>query len=154
MEENTENTVKTAPEYPLPPIRILHLARTGDRAYTATADKYGQVKWNGKSLVAVKGRGLWDIPPVKMELLRQCLEKYDFLNLDKNDLGPYESFGAVCDPDFGSCIITVIFANGTRKTINHNMMDESMPKKLFQLESRIETILGIRKWAGRPPMME
>ena len=153
MEENTANTGKAAPGYPLPPIRILHLARTGDRAYTATADKYGQVKWNGKSLVAVKGRGLWDIPPVKMELLRQCLEKYDFLNLDKTGQdGPF--FGMHYSADLGSCIITVIFMDGTRKTIKHDMMDDTMPKKLFQLESRIETILGIRKWAGRPPMME
>jgi hypothetical protein len=88
-----------------------------------------------------------------LELLRQTLEKYDFLNLDKpepEDRQPY----SFTNGDFGSCTITVIFMDGSRKTIVHDLDRQDLPKKLHQLERRLETILGTRKWAGPPMILE
>lgn len=140
------------PKYPLPPIRILHLERDGAQRYKATVNEHAEVKWLGIGDVLKIGQRMWTIPPVKLELLRQTLEKYDFLNLDK----PKDTeWGGICIcPDFGTCTITVIFMDGSAKTIVHDLSRINMPNKLHQLERRLETILGTRKWAGPPMILE
>ena len=140
------------PKYPLPPIRILHLERTGAQYYKATINEHAEVKWQGIRFVLQEGHRMWAIPPVKLELLRQTLEKYDFLHLDK----PKDTeWGGICMcPDLGIFTITVIFMDGSRKTIVHDLNRIDMPNKLHQLERRLETILGVRKWAGPPMILE
>lgn len=154
MEENKQNGGKAEPGYPLPPIGLLRLERAGAQEYTAAIDDNARVKWHGKRCVEVPGRRLWNIAPIKMELLRQCLEKYDFLNLDKKNPDDTMFYNIQGESDYASCTITVIFRDGSRKIIKHDINTDNMPKRLFQLESRIETILGTRKWAGRPPQPE
>lgn len=140
------------PKYPLPPIRILFVERNSGQRYKAAIDERAEVKWDGIRAVAQEGRRLWALPPVKLELLRQTLEKYDFLNLDK----PKDTeWGGLCiSPDFGTFTITVIFMDGSRKTITHDLNRIDMPNKLHQLERRLETILGVRKWSGPPMILE
>ena len=139
--------------YPLPPIKILFLEHNGEQHYKATVDEHAEVKWQGLSQVLKKGRGLWALPPVKLELLRQTLEKYDFLNLDKPEPEGQHPY-SYTTTDLGSYTITVIFTDGRKKTILHDLGRQDMPKKLFQLERRLKTILGIRKWAGPPMILE
>lgn len=140
------------PKYPLPPIRLLSLERNGAQRYKAAVNEHAEVKWLGIGDVLTVGQRMWAIPPVKLELLRQTLEKYDFLNLDK----PKDTeWGGICiSQDFGTCAITVIFVDGTSKTIVHDLSRIDMPNKLHQLERRVETILGTRKWAGPPMILE
>lgn len=140
------------PRYPLPPIRILHLERNGYQRYKATIDQHAEIKWLGLRDVLKEGRRMWALPPIKLELLRQTLEKYDFLNLDRTK---DTDWGGLCVcPDPGSFTITVIFVDGSQKTIVHDFSRIDMPNKLHQLERRLETILGTRKWAGPPMILE
>jgi len=140
------------PQYPLPPIRILSIARDGYQQYKATIDQYAEVKWDGINMVAVEGRRLWALPPVKLELLRQALEKYDFLNLYNPD--EWSILQPISCPSNGSYTITAVFMDGSAKTIDYNLDRSDLPRKLFQLERRLETILGVRKWAGPAPLIE
>lgn len=139
------------PTYPLPPIRLLQVERTGYQSYKAAIDAHAEVRWTGISGVLAEGRRIWALPPAKLEALRQCLEKYDFLNLDEAEK-PY--IRAITDPDPGTLAITAIFSDGSRKEILHDLNDYPVQEKLWQLGRRVETILGIRKYAGKPPLLE
>ena len=155
MEElntNKEQDCGPEPNYPLPPIRILRLEREGIQHYKAAINEHAEVKWQGIRDVFKEGQRMWDILPVKLELLRQTLEKYDFLNLDK----PKDTeWGGLCFcQDLGTFTITAIFMDGSEKTIIHDLNRIDMPNKLHQLERRLETILGTRKWAGPPMILE
>lgn len=99
-----------------------------------------------------EGQRLWALPPVKLELLRQTLEKYDFLNLHKPEDTDWIT-PCTC-PDFGSCTITAVFMDGSKKTIFHDLNRQDLPRKLHQLERCLETILGTRKWAGPTMIIE
>lgn len=143
------------PSYPLPPIRVLHYVRDAVQGYKVTVDEHAEVKWEGISDVAVTGKRLWALPPAKMELLRQCLEKYDFLNLDRPKLDENRILGGFCGfPDFGNYTITVIFKDGTTKKIHHDMNSDDLDKKIWKLERQLETIIGVRKYAGKPSLLE
>jgi hypothetical protein len=147
-----EELVAPAPAYPLPPVRLLYIERHGYQHYKATIDKHAEVRWEGINDVLQEGRRLWALPLAKMELLRQTLEKYDFLHLDRPKDTPFPCYSL--DPSSGTFTLTVIFMDGTRKTIVHDLDRQDMPRKLHQLERRLETILGTRKWAGPPMIIE
>ena len=139
---------RPAPKYPLPPIKVLILERTACYGscpiYTVSVDDNCEVRWLGRDYVEIKGARIWAISRIKMDLLHKCLERYDFLNLDK----PQMKLFGLCGSDGPSCITTAIFADGSRKRINHNMGDESMPEQLTRLEDRIDAILGTGKYVG------
>lgn len=136
----------------LPPIKILQLERTVCNgvcpAYKVRVDDYGEVRWNGIAFVAVPGRRLWAISRAKMELLHSLLEEYGFMDLDKPAPGDGPFYGptVTCMP---SCITTVIFKDGSRKKIDHYLGDGFMPKRLTELENRLDAVLGTKEFIGR-----
>lgn len=142
---------------PLPPIMIVHMERTMCNGtcpvYKVRVDDNGEVNWNGIDFVEVTGRRLWAISKAKLRLLHKLLEEYDFMNLDKPDPsdGPFFGGYITCQP---SCITTVIFRDGTRKKIDHYLGDGFMPKRLEELENRIDAILGTHLYIGsNPPLI-
>lgn len=138
------------PKYPLPPIRILSIERDAPlQHYKAVIDRHAEVKWQGIWHVLEKGNRMWAIPQIKMEALRQTLEKFDFLNIDR----PKEDFPILpphVDPSPGTFTITAVFMDGSSKTIQHDFVSGERQSKLHRLEARLETILGTRKRAGPP----
>lgn len=136
----------------LPPIKILHLERTScngvSPAYKVRVDDNAEVRWNGLEAVAVPGRRLWALPRAKLELIHNLLEDYDFMNLDKPEPGEGPFFGPTVT-SMPHCIITVIFNDGTRKKIDHYLGDGFMPKRLGELENRLDALLGTGELTGR-----
>lgn len=141
------------PKYPLPPIKVLHFERKGYQRFKATLDANGEVKWHGIAVVLVEGRRRWAIPKPKLELLRQLLEKYDFLNLDETPSDDMRWIHVI-HGGIGTSVITAIFADGSSKTISYDIYGAGASPKLYKLERRIETVLGVRKWSGPLPLVE
>jgi hypothetical protein len=135
------------PAYPLPPFKILHMERTGCYGicpiYTVCVDEYGDVRWDGRDFVKEEGKRLWAISEAKVKLLNDLLTRYDFLNLDKEG---FPNFGVTCGD---SCIITVVFKDGSRKKIDHYVPGDGKSPALNRLENRIDAILGVKEYVGR-----
>lgn len=135
------------PQYPLRPIKILYLERTCGMAlplpaYKVRVDDNAEVKWNGLKNVDVEGFSLWGISRQKLNLLNALLTEYDFLNFEK-------AHDSVLMPLDGNCLVTVVFADGTRRKVCYGEYDE----KFEEFAGLIDAILDTASRIKRPLMM-
>jgi len=106
--------------------------------YRVTVDAHGKVGWAGEAFAASLGQSNWHIPPNAVASLEDALAHASFEGLrDK-----YTDYSIT---DMPSANTSVVFDDGTNKTIEHYHGNLSAPKKLTLLENRIDRILKTRE---------
>ena len=102
--------------------------------YRVTVNSEGKVEWFGEAFVASLGPDTWEIPLDSVAALEDALARTDF-----------EKLGDKCTDysvtDMSSVRISVVFDDGTTKTIEDYHGDFSVPRELTLLEHRIDRIL-------------
>ena len=107
-------------------------------AYTLTIYGDGQVVYDSKDFVRIEGTRTANISEEKVRQLVTEFQNIDYFSLDDS----YEEFNVTDMPS----AITSITINGQTKTIRHYHGDLSAPKKLTELENRIDQIVNTDQW--------
>ena len=107
-------------------------------AYTLTIYGDGRVVYDGKDFVRVEGARTANIGEESISRLVTEFQNIDYFSLDDS----YEEFNATDMPS----AITSITINGKTKTIRHYHGDLSAPKKLTELENKIDQIVNTDQW--------
>ena len=109
--------------------------------YKVTVLRDGTVLWEGERFVKVTGKATAKLSAESLLALGQELKLADVFALrDK-----YESYDVTDNP---SAIVSV--DDGKRKkTIHHYHGDASSPKALYELEDKIDRIVGSARWIGK-----
>jgi len=105
--------------------------------YRVTVDANGKAEWVGEAFVASLGPSNWDIPLDAVVALEHALARAGF-----EDLG--EKYTDYLITDMPSAQISVVFDDGTKKTIEHYQGDFSAPRELTLLENQSARILKTR----------
>ena len=103
----------------------------------------GRVVYEGIRFVKVEGIIKTKISEDKIKQLVSEFNRIDYFSLDSS----YEELNATDMPS----AITSYTVNGKTKTVRHYHGDLSAPKKLAQLENRIDEIVGSEQWVNRYP---
>ena len=106
--------------------------------YTLTMNVDGTVIYEGKDFVKTKGRVENTISQDKIEQLISEFERVDYFSLD-------DSYTERTITDTQT-VITSITIDGKVKTIEHYCGDFSAPKKLTELEDKIDEIVDSGQW--------
>lgn len=106
--------------------------------YTVELYDNGIVAFYGRDYVAVQGMHLATVSDFMIESLLDEFYRLDFFSLDFDH--PLESDGP---PSIKITLDDI--SNGNTKTVFHNYGGE-VPDKLFELEEKIDAILGTERW--------
>ena len=106
--------------------------------YTLNIFGNGTVVYEGKDFTEVKGKVETTISQDKVEQLISEFEKADYFSLNNN-----YTKRTITDAE---TVITSITIDGKIKTIEHYRGDFSAPKKLTELEDRIDEIINSAQW--------
>lgn len=109
--------------------------------YKVSVLRDGTVSWDGERFVKTTGKATAKLPASAMSELAKAFARAGFFALHDK----YESYDVTDNP---SAIVS--FDDGKRnKTIRHYHGDSSSPKELYELEDRIDQLLGTARWIGK-----
>jgi uncharacterized protein DUF6438 len=115
--------------------------------YTVAIARDGSVTFDGRRHVAQTGQATAKIPAERVDGLLAELEAADYFGLADAYV-----MGAPACGMYATDLPTVI-TSATRgsetKTIRHDRGCSAAPRKLSQLEQRIDEVAGTRRWVGR-----
>ena len=107
--------------------------------YKLTIEGNGEVTYDGRNFVQVKGKQTTSLSPAQIQDLVSAFEQAKFSTLtDYTHENTTDS----------QSVITSITRNGKTKTVNHYYGDNSAPQELFDLESKIDEITNSKHWTG------
>lgn len=109
--------------------------------YKVTVLRDGTVLWDGERFVKTTGKATAKLSAPAITELAKAFARADVFALHDK----YESYDVTDNP---SAIVS--FDDGKRKkTIRHYHGDSSSPKELYELEDRIDQLLGTARWIGK-----
>ncbi|WP_156119767.1 DUF6438 domain-containing protein [Leptolyngbya sp. KIOST-1] len=108
--------------------------------YKVTLLANGTVTWLGELFVKTTGPASWLVPTTRVTDIEKALHQANFRSLA--DL--YEP-DMTCQP---SCKITVEYADGLFKTVDHDLGSSSAPKALVLLEKQLDKLIGTAPYIG------
>lgn len=112
-------------------------------AYQLTVYGNGTVVYEGKRFVSIEGKRTTTISEEKVRQLLSEFKKIDYFSLNDS----YEELMATDMPS----AFTSLTIDGKTKTVRHYHGDFSAPKKLTELEDKIDEIVNSNQWI-KPPM--
>jgi hypothetical protein len=119
----------------------------GCPVYSLSVTTDGQVRYEGTSGVRRFGTATARIPESRVDALQRELEAAGYFRFASR----YRPSEPVCGryvPDAPTVITTLTIGNRTRR-IEHDHGCGSAPMALGVLESRIDEVLGSKRWTGR-----
>ena len=106
--------------------------------YSLTINGNGTVVYEGKDFVKIKGVEETTVGPEIIDQLLQAFEEAGYFSLNDS----YTGFGK---SDMPSAYTSISIGNNT-KAVKHYLGDSSAPKKLTDLENKIDTIVNSAQW--------
>ena len=106
--------------------------------YSLKINGNGTVVYEGKDFVRIKGVEETTVGPEIIDQLLQAFEETGYFSLNDS----YTGFGK---SDMPSAYTSISIGNHT-KSIKHYLGDLSAPKKLTDLEHKIDTIVNSAQW--------
>src|SRR5690242_2455041 len=114
--------------------------------YTVTLERSGKVRFEGHRFVADTGVSVGAVPPARADSLFRDIEAAGFFELsDRYAMG--ESGCGRYATDLPGAVIEVEL-EGRTKRVEHDHGCADAPAALGAIESRIDTVSGVRKWIG------
>lgn len=121
---------------------VIKLARTACfgacPVYSLTINGDGAVIYEGKDYVRIKGVKEATVAPEVIDLLLQAFEEAAYFTLNDS----YSGFGK---SDMPSAITSISIGDNT-KSVKHYLGDSSAPKKLTDLENKIDELVNSVQW--------
>lgn len=114
--------------------------KTPGPAYRITINRKGNVYFDGKMFVEVRGVRVKKINPEPIEALIKRFEEADYLTFKDN----YPLDMAAQVPPF--LIVTSLTVDGNTKTVRHSPSDLTAPLELLELERAIEEVADVEVW--------
>jgi hypothetical protein len=115
--------------------------------YRVTLERSGAVRFEGRRFVADSGVFTGKVPAERVDSLLAELEASGYFGFDDS----YRSGDAVCTryaTDLPT-VITEVRIGGRTKRIEHDRGCADAPRALSDLETRIDTVAGVRRWVER-----
>jgi hypothetical protein len=115
--------------------------------YTVTLQRSGAVRFEGHRFVADTGVSIGAVPVARAESLFRAIDAAGFFD--------FEDRYAMGDPGCGRyatdlpVVVTELRLAGRSKRVAHDHGCADAPAALATIESRIDTVAGVRRWLGK-----
>jgi hypothetical protein len=110
--------------------------------YVVEIHSDGRVIYEGEGFVEKTGHHEWTLDPDAVTALNGAIKRYGYFSFEARE--PTEMI--TCSP---SCITSVLLEDGTYREIDNYYGSDAFPVKLQRFETKIDDIIGIKKYVGK-----